>query len=705
MQSQRNAFELKGSIQASNINNVATDFRIDPNPFLFRALSANLYRDRIGAVLREYRNNAWDAHVETGQARPVEITLPDHSQLPAPYFEVKDFGGGMSPQQIEELFVTYGASDKRNADALNQIGGFGFGSKSAFAYSDQFTVKSRYDGVEHVYLCKIEDHLPKVQLINSTPTSEPSGLTINVGVRREDIGAFVERYIRIREWCDREDKLNIDVTITKPTITDQGKGWAIVSGGKYSTDRRVRVLLGNVLYDLDWSAIPNVEDAQKMFKDVSLVLKFGAKDLTPAPSREDLSYDRELTIPAIRERLSACMDEVLASARKAIDSASSNWEANVRFDELRSANDLVSRSTFYYKGELVTGGRTYVWHFADDRNLKHETIGDPLHVSFFKKPKTVTRRYNYGTNTDFPRTKSLRIFYCEKPDTTFFQRWITGFDEVDGFLGGTKMEDVRLFVGPFWKFMYALRSLGNPPWEYAEDVLPTKETYKELKSNGAIVVRQKATPYILKSSNISGWGYTTSFEKKEIDMDDGGLYLKSDRYDIEERGLVEALFSANILDYKAVVVCSKMWHEKFDAHPKWRNALDPKQLKAPILKWLDDNSGMFYKGPRLKFNNVVIENVLARMGVSKGSVPGGNGYYTSSCALQFASYAKKHYGWTEPNYDMIEKQANKYIAAYENVKDLPMLRCLDNYSTRHILTDKDKDAFCDFVIKHYNLKP
>lgn len=704
-----NAFELKGSIQASNIANVATDFRIDPNPFLFRALSANLYRDRIGAVIREYRNNAWDAHVETGQARPVEITLPDRSQLPAPYFEVKDFGGGMSPQQIEELFVTYGASDKRDADALNQIGGFGFGSKSAFAYSDQFTVKSRYGGVEHVYLCKIENHLPKVQLINSSPTSEPGGLTINVGVRREDIDAFVERYERIREWCDREDKLNIAVTIEKPAITDQGNGWAIVSGGrsgKYDTNRRVRVLLGNVLYDLDWASIPNMEEAQNMFRHVSLVLKFGAKDLTPAPSREDLSYDRELTVPAIRERLSKCMEEVMKSAKDSIDSASSYWESNVRYEELRQANELVNRHTFYYKGKKIVGGRTYVRNLPDDRNKRHETIGDPLMVSYFRRPKTITRRYNDGfQRTDFPYSKDTKLFYCETPDSTFFQRWIVGFDEVDGFLPGVKGENVRLFVGPFWKFMYALRDLGNPPWQYAEDVLPTKEVYKTIKNSGAIATRQKATPYVLTGANIDEWGYTTNFRKKEVDMDDGGLYLKSDKFNIEQAGLVKALFETDILSYKDVVVCSKMWHEKFDNHPKWTNAIEPKRLKAPILKWLSDNVSAFYKGPTIRIDKShTASYILSRLGVSSVSVP-DHGYYSydhHNNARVLGHFAKTNYGWVEPDHSAIALEAEKYIKKYDAIKEIPMVSNVRYISN---VPKADADAFCDFVIKHYNLKP
>ena len=98
-------------------------------------LRDGLYTDRILAVLREYSANAWDAHRMIGKGDlPLQITIPTHNN---PVLRIRDFGPGLSHDDIFKIYSQYGASTKRNTN--DAVGMLGIGSKSGFAYSDTFT--------------------------------------------------------------------------------------------------------------------------------------------------------------------------------------------------------------------------------------------------------------------------------------------------------------------------------------------------------------------------------------------------------------------------------------------------------------------------------------------------------------------------------------------------------------------------------------
>ena len=73
----------------------------------------DLYSDPELAVIREYSTNAFDAHIEAGVTRPIEITTPTHL---CPFFKVRDYGFGLDVEDIREIYSQYGASTKRESD-------------------------------------------------------------------------------------------------------------------------------------------------------------------------------------------------------------------------------------------------------------------------------------------------------------------------------------------------------------------------------------------------------------------------------------------------------------------------------------------------------------------------------------------------------------------------------------------------------------
>ena len=150
-------------------------FNIQVNDNAFAILSDKLYQDKELAIVREYISNAYDIHVLTGNLVPCEINIPDKIN---PNFEVRDFGTGLSEEDIHRLFCTYFASNKNETN--EQIGGFGLGCKSGFAYSESFSVTSWFNGVKTNYIMTKMGNVPTCITGKSYPSDDPSGLKISI---------------------------------------------------------------------------------------------------------------------------------------------------------------------------------------------------------------------------------------------------------------------------------------------------------------------------------------------------------------------------------------------------------------------------------------------------------------------------------------------------------------------------------------------
>ena len=108
-------------------------FKIKASAKAYYVLS-NLYSFPKHAVIRELSTNAYDSHIQSGKGDiPFEVHIPTWHE---PFFEIKDYGTGLSPESIKNLYITYFDSDKIHTNELN--GCLGLGSKSPFTVSSSF---------------------------------------------------------------------------------------------------------------------------------------------------------------------------------------------------------------------------------------------------------------------------------------------------------------------------------------------------------------------------------------------------------------------------------------------------------------------------------------------------------------------------------------------------------------------------------------
>lgn len=180
-------------------------FDIKANAKAFKILSSNIYQNKIAAIVRELSTNAADAHIMAGTENiPFEITLPSRFSQE---FKIRDFGTGLSHEQILTLYVTYFDSTKETTN--NQTGMLGLGSKSPFSYIDTFTVNSYQDGVKRIYAAYInDDELPGINYVGEIETQEPNGLEISFPVPNSDHTKFREEAINVLYWFDSPFKIN-----------------------------------------------------------------------------------------------------------------------------------------------------------------------------------------------------------------------------------------------------------------------------------------------------------------------------------------------------------------------------------------------------------------------------------------------------------------------------------------------------------------
>jgi len=167
-------------------------FGVKDPAIIFDILCNRMYKQPLRTAVQEYLCNARDAHREVGKDDvPITVSVP--SSL-SPNFSVRDYGPGISPERMNEVFLYLGESTKRDSNL--QTGGFGVGAKIGWAYVDSFTIITIVDGTKFTYLAYLgEDGIGRLTLVSAEESDEPQGTEIVFPIRSEDIWK-VEDYVK-----------------------------------------------------------------------------------------------------------------------------------------------------------------------------------------------------------------------------------------------------------------------------------------------------------------------------------------------------------------------------------------------------------------------------------------------------------------------------------------------------------------------------
>ena len=216
---------VKDPIQSSGLGD-RNNFSIAASAKAFDILSSNLYQNKILAVIREVSCNAADANKSVGKdTSTIRVHVPTFGE---PWFSVRDQGPGLSQTDVMQLYTTYFQSTKDNSDDL--IGGFGLGSKSPFAVADQFTVTSWHGGFQSEYVMYKDAGLPRVNLIRSVPSNEPTGMLVQVPSTK-DFRTWAEEITGFFMWWQTKPWFSIAITFPENPLLGEPKSTTILSNG------------------------------------------------------------------------------------------------------------------------------------------------------------------------------------------------------------------------------------------------------------------------------------------------------------------------------------------------------------------------------------------------------------------------------------------------------------------------------------------
>lgn len=317
----------------SNVGQIG-EFRIRNSAKAFNILSSGLYANKIRAIVRELSCNAVDSHTAAGKADvPFDVHLP--SQL-EPWFSIRDYGTGLSADQVTNIYTTYFESTKTESNEF--IGALGLGSKSPFSYTDNFTVTAIKDGKKGIYSAFINEHgVPSIAQMMADDTDEPAGVEVKFSVND---------YYDFHKFADEASRVYTYFKL-RPVVSG-GNGSFQFHDVEYETEniipgvhsykdgyRRSVAVMGNISYPIE---VPNSEsnlgDLAELLR-CSLELNFDIGELDFQASREGLSYIPQ-TIESIKKKLEALNARLATYVAEEADQIENLWERAFFLEEKRS---------------------------------------------------------------------------------------------------------------------------------------------------------------------------------------------------------------------------------------------------------------------------------------------------------------------------------------------------------------------------------
>ena len=296
------------------------EFTIDTsNQMIVSILRDRLYSNKIGAVSREVASNCRDANREAGrEGMPITIEIgTNHSLLEEEklYVSFKDDGIGINPDRIDNVFLKYGSSTKR--DNNNQTGGFGIGAKTPFAYNNEFIIEtiSEFKGSlkKHVYQAIILTdkgvESSQLILISEENSTEKTGTKIIVPIKVSDRDSFESEIITATSFWDVKPNYkgftNSEVDSKELFV---GEGWKVLSLNKNNLTSSIENIKHNspfLIVDGIPYKMPSINLGSNSLINNSIVnyhyesesthpvLEFKTGELTLSASREEVEETDE----------------------------------------------------------------------------------------------------------------------------------------------------------------------------------------------------------------------------------------------------------------------------------------------------------------------------------------------------------------------------------------------------------------------------
>ena len=358
----------------SNVGEIG-EFRIRNSAKAFNILSSGLYANKIRAIIRELSCNAVDSHVAAGKSNtPFDVHLPNQLE---PHFSIRDYGTGLSHEQVKNIYTTYFESTKTDSNEF--IGALGLGSKSPFSYTDNFTVTAVQNNKKGIYTAFInEQGVPSIALMMEEETTDPNGVEVKFSVNdRYDFAKFIDEARHVYTHFKLRPVIHgcKDFTFRDVEYKDRD----IIKGVHATDSRRSVAIMGNIAYPIE---VPNADttlgDLRSML-ECGLVMEFDIGELDFQASREGLSYIPS-TIQAIKSKLEQLNNQLAIHITTEANNFSNYWDRAAYLDS-RYRENLWKSAVIKYvqdtKFPLATGTN---YNFLTPMTFKVEDLDEKYNI-------------------------------------------------------------------------------------------------------------------------------------------------------------------------------------------------------------------------------------------------------------------------------------------------------------------------------------
>ena len=407
----------------SNVGEIG-EFRIRNSAKAFSILSSGLYANKVRAIVRELSCNAVDSHVAAGkQDTPFDVHLPNTLE---PWFSIRDYGTGLSHEQVTQIYTTYFESTKTASNEF--IGALGLGSKSPFSYTDNFTVTAIQNGKKGIYSAFINgEGVPSIALMMTEDTTEPAGVEIKFSVNdRYDFSKFIDEARYVYTYFKLRPVVSGVSNFEFREVSYDTK--EIIPGVHSTNNRQSIAIMGNISYPIE---VPQADQSLGELRNLlgcGLEIHFGIGELDFQASREGLSYIPQ-TIESIRKKLEALNAQLAVHIAVEADAITNLWERAVHLQRK------------YHNTLWTTAIKKYV------QDTKLPTFDDNRYggtMTFKFGVDDLAKKYNI-TVRGFNYAKHTKAFPNRKHDTEHKQKAGGGYDYIP-YWGFTVEKHVQFVV-------------------------------------------------------------------------------------------------------------------------------------------------------------------------------------------------------------------------------------------------------------------
>lgn len=403
----------------TNADFTSQDFTIGDVSVVIEILRNKLYRHKVRTLVQEYISNARDAMREVNNKEDrIEITVPTMFQ---PTFKVRDFGLGISPDRMYNVFIKYASSTKRKDNV--QTGGFGIGAKSAWSYTESFTIVTYIDGIQRTYIAHIgANNNGRLDFMGEAKTNEANGTEIQIPVSPKDVTEFKQAVLRatyfwkseekpILKGISKEDQVEYiqGDMIGNLEINNKLPSFIAVTWGK-----GVVISIDGIPYFVDDSIIEKTKSLPKLCDLVTgrLVLHINNGELEVSASREEIS-DSKFTLDNLERIGQGMVKEVNNKIVQAFSKVKSPFDHLSVYMKLK---DFYNLSNYSKYGDFIVNDRNGI---ESDlfQLVKAEHCAITLPKNELSKEQLNKSRRRYGRRAAINADWFNHLFFCDGSET------------------------------------------------------------------------------------------------------------------------------------------------------------------------------------------------------------------------------------------------------------------------------------------------